>query len=71
MDNHQFDRLRVEALDLPQKERTKLAHELVASLSGAPNSKAIESAFQRRMRNYIEHSWALAAKTLTVKRGRA
>lgn len=68
MGNTPLDRLRAEALHLPQADRAELAREMVASLDGALDSNVTESAYRQRMRKYIERTWAIAAKTLTAQR---
>ena len=52
MTNQALDDLRANALSLPESDRAKLAHDLVASLDGAPDADALnrwESELLRRL----------------------
>jgi hypothetical protein len=64
VENSDFNHLRAKVLSLSHADRAALAQELIASL-GTQQPVAIESDYQRRMRNYIDRSWLLAANTLT------
>ena len=66
MNDPNFNQLLSEVLDLPKTDRRKLVRELTASLGSASASLATPSVYRQRMRNYTEHAWALAKKTLTV-----
>ena len=58
-----------EALKLPQEERAELAKVLLASLNDT-RTDLPKSDFEQRLRNYVDHAWGLAARTLTVHQGR-
>ena len=62
--NSNFNQLRAKALSLSHADRKSLAQELIASLD-TQQSGTIESDYQRRMRNYLDRAWLLAANTLT------
>ena len=64
MENSDFNQLRAKALSQSPADQAALAQELIASL-GTRQSGTIESDYQRRMRNYIDRAWLLAANTLT------
>ena len=64
VENTDFNQLRAKALSLSHPDRAALAQELIASL-GTRQPGTIESDYRRRMRNYVDRTWLLAANTLT------
>ena len=65
MANPDIERILGQALDLPEADRLELSLHLQASLNSSTGADNPESAFQRRMRRYTDHAWALASRSLT------
>ncbi len=66
--NLPLDRLEAELLDLPSKERARLAHRLIASLEAEPeqDSAEVERAWEEEIKRRLEEYRSGAVQTISA-----